>query len=372
MASARLLAALTVLLLLTGVGRAQVPDDIKIGAIRWDAWFDGAPDAKVLEQPEWRHRAPWFARWDENGRIILDGDKEYVLQAEVAYARAIGLNYFIFGYYPETGSWGRDPVFHKKLNGALRAYLALPDRQGVKFALSLNQLFPMSDVPVMAEAIAQFVAHPDYVRTETGTAPVFVLAHDGFDWSKFFGSDDKAREAIRRIRDAARAASGRELTLVIMHYTSDKAWEVAQKYGLDMVTTYSNFAPGKGPVEQTDDACILHGEAVWYRAANANVPYAPNVTLGWDNRPRKTPAVNTKNSPQGPWCVFPTEGAIKGHFARAAAFVRGQTVPVPFKTITVYAWNEFAEGIAMSPTVGDKDELQVMLKQVLGRRALVP
>lgn len=342
------LQAMLVFLLLASPAFAQVPEDIAIGAIRWDAWFDGANDQKVLEQPEWRHRAPFFARYDEKGKVHLDGDKEYVLHAEVAYARAIGLDYFIFGYYPDTGSWGRDPVFHRKLNGALSAYLKLPDRMGVKFAISFNQLFPLDDVPAMARNLANFAAHKDYMVTQTGTLPVFILGHDGLDWSKAFGSDDKARGVIQTLRKAVRDRTGKEITFVLMHYLSGKAWDTARRYGLDMVTTYSNFAPGKGAVQQEASACILHGQEVWRRAAQDRVPYAPNITLGWDDRPRKSLA-SYKASTQGPWCKLPASNDLKRQFASAVSFIRTYETSTPFRTITIYAWNEYTEGGWMAP-----------------------
>ncbi len=360
-----LLACLT--LLTAANARAQVPDDIKIGALRWDAWYEGAPDTKVLEQPEWRHRAPFFARYDESGKLHLDGDKEHVLHAEVAYARAIGLDYFIFGFYPDTGSWGRDINTHLKLNRALSSYLRLPDRMGVKFALSIHQWFPMSDLGDIAASLAKLAAHPDYMTTETGTLPVFILAHDGLDWSKFFGSDDKAREAISTLRRVTRERTGKEITFVVMYYDAIKAMDVAQRYGLDMVSTYSNFAPGKGAMESAYDSCVLHGEAVWAKAASGNVPYAPNITLGWDNRPRKAPAVNTKQSAQGPWCAPPTVDALKSHLARAATFARSQKAAVPFRTLTVYSWNEYTEGGWMAPTVTDGEAWLDTQRTAIGR-----
>lgn len=366
MKSLRSLAAAVLMLLGATSSGAQVPDDVKIGAIRWDSWYEGAPDQRVLEQPGWRHRAPFFARWDEDGRLHLEGDRTPVLQAEVAYARAIGVDYFIFGFYPETGSWGRDVDRMRKINGALRTYLALPDRMAVKFAVSINQLFPASDAPAMAEAVAGFAAHPDYMRTDGGALPVFILAHDGLDWSKFFGTDEAARSVIRLMRQRTRERTGRDIIFVILNYRSDLAWRAALAYGLDMVSSYANFAPGKGAEESSYERCALHGEGVWHRAAEAQVPYAPNVTLGWDERPRKTAAKEPQKRIQGPWCALPSPGALAGHFARAAAFARQR--PVPFRTITVYAWNEFTEGGWMAPTQGDGARWMSLLRQAIGRQ----
>ncbi len=352
---------------LAGRALAQVPDDIAIGAIRWDAWFEGVKDAKIFEHPDWRGRAPFFAEYDQNGKVHLEGDQPKVLQAEVAYARAMGLDYFIFSYYPDTGSWGRDPVFHRRLNGALSAYLKLPDRMGVKFAISFNQLFPLDEAGVMARNLANFAAHPDYMVTHSGTLPVFILGHDTLEFTKVYGTEERARSVFAAMRKAVRERTGKEITFVLMHYSSDKAWDSVRTYGLDMVTTYSNFAPGKGAVAQDSAACQIHSQNVWVRAARAGVPYAPNITLGWDNRPRRQTNHDGKGSPQGPWCLPPTMGGLADQFREAARFVVLQDARPPFRTITIYAWNEFTEGGWMTPTLGNPHAWMEELRAAIGR-----
>lgn len=354
-------------LLTAVVARAQVPDDIKIGAIRWDAWYEGAPDQKVLEQPEWKHRAPFFARYDASGALHLDGDKEHVIHAEVAYARAIGLDYFIFGFYPDTGSWGRQIDSHLKLNRALSTYLRLPDRMGVKFAISLNQLFPANDIEDIASSVATFASHQDYVRTPQGTLPIFILAHDGLDWKNFFGTDEKAREAFRVIRRMIRSQTNIDVTFIIMNYEHEKAMHAASTYGLDMVSTYTSFAPGTGSTKNTFATCAMHGEAIWAKAAAADIPYAPNITLGWDNRIRKTTHGNMHGKPPGPWCARPERQELAQHFKRAATHTSLHASQLPFPTIVVYAWNEYAEGGWMAPNLEDGSTWLADQRSAIGR-----
>lgn len=357
---------------LASAAAAQVPEGIPIGALRWDAWFEGAPDQKVFEQPEWRHRAPFFARWDETGKLHLDGDMEHVLHAEVAYARAIGLDYFVFGFYPDTGSWGRDINFSLKLDRALRSYLNLPDRMGVKFALSLNQLFPQNDIEDIADSFSTFIAHPDYMRTDQGRAPVYILSHFGNDWSKAFGSDDKARKAIETLRLKAHERAAVELIFIIMYYEPEKAFETARRYGLDMASTYSNFAPGQGAVERPFAACARHGEALWQRAMAAKVPYVPNVTLGWDDRPRHAHTVNQGGIVQGSWCGRPDPVTLAAHFEQAAKFAADPNAAFPFRSILIYAWNEWAEGGWMAPNISDGSQRLALLYNAIGRKRRIP
>lgn len=169
-----------------------------------------------------------------------------------------------------------------------------------------------------------------------------------------------------------RERTGREITFIIMNYVSDKAMDVAKRYGLDMVTTYSSFAPGKGAIESAFDVCTRHGEAQWAKAAAAGVPYAPNITLGWDTRPRLAPAVNPQKKEQGPWCGLPSRDVLQQHFAHAAEFVNKQVVAVPFRTITVYAWNEYTEGGWMAPSVTDADAWLGIQRAAIGRNRKLP
>jgi hypothetical protein len=354
------------LLAIPGLASAQVPATIPVGAIRWDAWFSGAPDEKVLAQPAWAFRAPYFARQDATGRVLMDGDAPNVLAADVAYAQAIGIDYFIFGYYPVTSQGGRDAVLLARIDRALGTYLALQDKKGIRFALSLNQLPQPEQLDALAASLAKYLSDPAAIRTPQGRVPVFVLADDGSDWVKTYGSMQGAATAVARLRQVVKQAGGPDLTLILMHYRSEQAMAAARTLGLDMVSTYSNYAPGQGSVENLPDACILHSEAVWSRAEKAGVLYAPNVTLNWDNRPRRSPLVNDKNVPQGPWCLQPGQTTLGQHFKHAADFVARNRATLPFPTIVVYAWNEFTEGGWMVPNHSGDDWTET-LRRALGR-----
>lgn len=360
---------LLLVLLIGGAAHAQVPNDIAIGALRWDSWHDGAREIRVLEQPEWAFRAPFYARHDEHGKLRLDGDKEHVLHAEVAYARAIGIDYFIFGFYPDTGSWGREASKFLKLDRALQSYLRLPDRMGVKFALSLNQLFPTTDVEDISASLASFVAHPDYMRTPSGTVPVFVFAQgaDALDLAKYFGSQDKARQAFQDMRRITRERTGREITLIILSTQLALAKEAAARYGIDMVSAYTAAAPGKDAVEIPFNACMRHAETMWDEARRNAIPYAPNITLGWDNRPRTPVGVDETIKGQGPWCASASPKELQEYFRNAEASLARQSPPPPLKSIVVYAWNEFSEGGWMAPNQGESGQKMLALRQAIGR-----
>ena len=344
-----------------------------VGAIRFDAWYPGTEEERPLEQPAWQDRVPFFALRNDDGKYVLNGDKSYVLKAEVAYARSIGLDYFIFGFYPDTGSWGRSRGHTLALDRALSTYLALPDRMGVRFAIALNQLFPNEDVPDIGETLAKLTTHPDYVRAQGGAVPVFILGLGGdTDLARFFGNDEKARAAVATLRRIVREQTGREIIFILLNFNFAKAWDSAVRFGLDMVSTYSDFAPNRGVVEVPYGDCVNQQIDLWQRAQAANVPYLPNVTLGWDNRPQQDPAFNAKPVPSGPWCAAIDPPELDRQFAAAYNAVAQGPQPRKFQSIIIYAWNEFTEGGWMPPTRGAGESRLLSLRHAIDKARPMP
>lgn len=351
-------------------GPAEIAS-VPVGAIRWDYWFPGSPEIALLEQPRWSGRVPFFARRLPDGGLEVAGDVENVLHAEVAYARAAGLDYFIFGFYPETGSWGREPGRHIRLNRALLSYLRLPDRSGVRFALSLNQSFPASDFAEMAGMLAAMVAHPDYMRTPAGTAPVFVFGHEPESWSRSLGTAERFRDAFRALRSEVRARTGTDMTVVFMHADPQRAAELARALGFDMASAYVTPA-GAGGRELPYAECGARMRGNWRRLAETGMPFLPNVTVGWDYRPRTLARGGRVDAPSSAnWCAAPDAdelGAVLRDALRVAAERREQ----PFRSVVVYAWNEFTEGGWLAPTWSEGAARIAALRAALGRGRAPP
>ena len=257
------------------------------------------------------------------------------------------------------------------LNRALTTYTRSSDPGRINFALSLNQLAPQQDWKAFCDAISYYIQDKRYQLTSNGAALVFILGHDGLDWSKFYGSDAIAHANIAEMRRIVLQKTGREIAFVLMNYDLVSAHDAAKRYGLDFTSTYTNFAPGKGATPAQFDECMKQSKRLWQRAKQLDIPYIPNITLGWDNRPRKTPAVNIRHSPQGPWCERPTAEDLRQYFRDASQPPDSGQTKSGFRTIVVYAWNEFTEGGWMAPTEGDLPSWMNDLRIAIGRnRAL--
>lgn len=347
-----------------------VPAHVPIGAIRWDNWHNESPEKEVLGKAGAEKRLPFFALRNAKGELLLNGDIEPVQLAEIAYAQAMGLDYFLFGYYPETGSWGRSPRVFLGLNRALSTFLGLPDRRGMKFALLINQLFPVADIDDVAGSIGEIAAHPDYLKTFEGAVPIFILGHDGLDWRRFFGTDAEARRAVEAIRSAVRTKSGRDSVLILMHWDAAQAKAAIGRYGLDMMSSYAQAPPRRG-VETSFSECHAGTRRAWDNALRAEVPLVPNVTLGWDPRPRdKVPAhVGTPPRPSA-WCAEASAAELRQAFDEATRLATRPGANPAFRSIVVYAWNEFTEGGWMAPDGADGPSRMARMRQAIGRQPL--
>jgi hypothetical protein len=347
-----------------------IRSDILIGAIRWDAWFDGGRDVALLRPDRFGDRIPFYARpgATPGDPLIVDGTTEHVMNAELAYARAMGVDYFLFGFYPEDGSWNRDRATHQALNRSLQTYLRMPDTYGVRFAVSLNQTFPRSDADEYIERLSSFVSRPNYVRAQDRTVPVFLFDSGRGSWSRTYGGSDAGRDLLNTLRRGVEASTGQRIVFVLLHPNPVVGQTEAANLGVPIVSTYSNFAPSDGGAVPFA-RCAAHGRSVWERAARAGVTYLPNVTLGWDTRPRAAPDETPVR--RRTWCLPPDRATLASAFADAAHFV-GTQEQAAFKSVLVYAWNEFTEGGWMVPTWANGAVGVAILRDAIGRRPTLP
>ncbi|MDX2263826.1 MAG: hypothetical protein NW215_02490 [Hyphomicrobiales bacterium] len=358
----RIIAAMVML----GAGaQALAEDRVLAGAIRWDNWRADSGMCDALDDSALQDRIPYYARRDAMGRLICEGDAPQTVAQDIAYARAAGIDYFIFGYYLETGSWRRDAKAAYALNSAYRAYLALPDRQGVKYALQFNWSFPPADIDEVSDEIVAAARHPDAVRGPTGALPVFMFTPDIERWAKGLGGVDGAAASLADIRRRVREATGAELYVVSMLFGIHKSAPIALDIGFDAISTYAN-GTGAGGRAVPYGTCAAGARGFWAAGRKLEAGFLPTVTMGWDYRPElRLKKTTVQRDPNPSWCE-PAEDAqwsqkIRDAVAEAAANARNER----FRSIVFYAWNEFNEGGWISPTKGEGDRRIRVLARAL-------
>lgn len=340
---------------------------VLVGAIRWDDWRLDSGVGDAIADPAYVNRIPYYA-WRRPDRSLgFPGDMKNALSADVEYARAAGIDYFIFGYYLQTGSWGRSVVGAKALNRAYHVYLNLPDRAGVKFALNFDWSFPVADVAAVSAAIADAARRPEQVRTADGAALVFFFTPNLEGWTKGLGGSDGARLALADIRRRVAEKTGQRLYFVALLFGIDQGGPLAKRLGFDAVSTYVTGLGG-GARAVPYATCATLARNFWRKGENLSIGFLPTVTMGWDYRPLiQRPGEYPGRDPNASWCSPGSDqewsDQIRAARSAAAADPRNNRV----KSVVIYAWNEFAEGGWIAPTVGEGVRRLDVIRRVLGR-----
>ncbi|MDR0844347.1 MAG: glycoside hydrolase family 99-like domain-containing protein [Tannerella sp.] len=184
-----------------------------------------------------------------------------------------------------------------------------------------------------------------------------------YDVQKFvenFGSLEATREAMNRLREKAVAAGlkgvhwnlvawGRPV-LPVENPPANTA-ELIRQLGFDSATSYVWIHHASLPEVQTDynqvrDAYFAH----WGRAKTEyDVPYFPNVTMGWDSSPRCD-----LNDEWGNW-GYPFTHTIGNNtpenFKTALQMTKDRLLADPDgpRILNINCWNEWTEGSYLEP-----------------------
>ena len=184
-----------------------------------------------------------------------------------------------------------------------------------------------------------------------------------YDVQKFvenFGSIDAAKEAMNLLRNKAIAAGlkGVHWNLVAwgrpvlpVENPPGNIAELIRQLGFDSATTYVWVHHAALPDTQTDynnarDAYFKH----WDKAIiEYDVPYFPNVTMGWDSSPRCD-----LDDEWGDW-GYPFTNTIgnntPANFKTALQMTKDRLLSVPDgpRILNINCWNEWTEGSYLEP-----------------------
>jgi hypothetical protein len=311
---------------------AEVSPRPIVGAIRWDAWTGGEVTAQVersLGPAEYHSRLPWFAKVEDNGRVRIDGSPQPVMDQEIAFATAAGLDYWAFLLYPESASMSR----------SLKNYLCSAQRDRINFCLILHNSFTVSEEqwPKERDRAVALLKERGY-QTVLGRRPLVYAFWDNFPAQRF--------AEFQRVAQAA----GISPYCVYMGWNPASDFRTASAKGFQAVSAYAY-----GSAEATfAGLCQAVERHYWQNALTAKVPYIPLVTTGWDKQPRKDNPVSWElNQDYHQQAAFPataTPQEIASHLERSLHFVSTNREVCAANTIIIYAWNEHDEGGWLVPT----------------------
>lgn len=314
-----------------------------IGAIRWDAWYDGSGGVVAqavqtdLSPAAFQSRAPAFATPTPAGGLTIDGDTTAEMTREIQLAQTAGIDYWAFNYYAPG-----DPM-----RNALQLYLQNPDRAAVDFALIdfAGWGATQTSYTAMMDQRAGLMAQPTYQRVAGGRPLYYVMLPSASIVSQWWGGDARNMgAALDYLRRQVTAATGENPYVVVMGAPLAAA-AFAQAVGADGISAYAVQGGDIGGTYQTlssevsaeRGAALATGEAV-----------IPTVMTGWDPSPRQQNPVPWGSSGTASYATA-TPAQIASQLGNALAWLAAHPDSTA-GTALVYAWNEFDEGGWLAPT----------------------
>ncbi len=339
---------------------------VTVGAIRWDAAYGPSAAAGTvrgemevaLSPSQFQGRAPACAvatNTPTSSTVSFAGcSTQSAIDAEINAASAVGLDYWAFCYYGQTGG-------NAELTAALNYYLSSTIKNKINYALMYfsTSLF-VSDVGTTANlnALVSAMGSSNWQKTTiSGTARplLYILLNSGS------ATAAQVSSAVASLKAAASAA-GVATPYVIGLDPGTLAGSVAL-YGLDAIGSYAYISPSTG----TYAAGYAGVEAYWATLAATGQAMIPTAITGWDLRPRKArphefqQTLATSVIPYAGLNNYVSAGTpaqIATHIGDMVTWMKANAASNPAQTGLVYSWSEYDEGgSTLSPTLGGNNAI---------------
>ena len=341
------------------------PDEPRINKLKGQGWSEWELVRKARPRFPGHHQ-PKVPLWG-----YTDESDPGVMEQKIAAASDHGIDVFIFDWY-----WDNEGIYWE--GGLEDGYMKATNKDRLRFALmwamwDFYDLFPFS----RGEPVE--VLWPGRITRETfDSACNYIIEKyfrqpsywkiDGKPYFSFysldllvesFGSIRAARKALDGFRDRARLAGFPDIHLNAVFKrtgefleSKDSAAQVnlIHELGFNSVTSYVWIHNVKLPELKTPyDSVREQYFSFWDRADSLlEVPYFPNVTVGWDPSPR-----TVQEGPYGNF-GYPYTNTISGNtparFRQALLDTRQRLLESKGpQIITINAWNEWTEGSYLEP-----------------------
>lgn len=327
----------------------------------WDLLKSARPRFEGHRQP----RTPSWGYFDES-------QPEWAaMQAD--YAAAHGIDALIFDWYWYEGR----PFLNAPLDdGFLSPEVDLPIRFALMWAnhdwLAIHPGTTAHEPPVLFEGVvdrARFDGMVEHVIRNYFVHPAYYLI-DGAPYFSIYepetlirglGGMKETAQALAYFRSRVVAAGFPDLHLNVV--LSDRAVLPGERMTSDVTSVFDAF----GAASATSYVWIHHydssrhgfpagsyaraaaaNEDVWQEArTRLDVPYFPNVTVGWDSSPRALQTDRFENRGY-PW-IATLDGTPDEFAAAMRSALRFAADGAGPKLVTVNAWNEWTEGSYLLP-----------------------
>ena len=314
-------------------------------------WPDGIGEWEVIKKGNPRfegHYQPKVPLW---GYEMDDNPK--VMEKWIDAASSHHVNVFIFDWYWYDGA----PLLESTLdNGFLKAnnrdkmqfYIMWANHDVIKNYWNVHHFKDDNSIlwtgktdwenykKIVSHVIKDYFKQPNYFKIDgKPVISVYKLAN----LIATFGNITEARKGLDYFRDEVKKAGFPGLHIQqIADAPTQALYDQAKALGLDSFTEY-NWG---GPHPQDYIQWASRGTGRYAQWEKYDIPYFPNVAIGWDNTPRfpkvgKEDVIHYNNTPQ----------SFAAFLLRAKQYADAH--PQQTKLITIYAFNEWVEGAYLLP-----------------------
>ncbi|MFF0267092.1 hypothetical protein [Kribbella sp. NPDC004536] len=257
--------------------------------------------------------------------VNSNGATQAIMDQEIQYAAAAGIDYWAFVYYPQ------DP-----LSRARNFYLSSAHKNDVNWCALLDGNFTGAFDANLA-ALAPHFAESNYQKV-LGDRPLLY----------FLSGATATNVASTRAKAAELGVA--DPYIVVMAWTAQSAADLKTSVGADAVSRYAT-----GGTNGATYASLASAEAgLWTDYATAGGQVVPTVSTGWDNRPRYDYPVSwiaDYASLKNNWVQQATPTEIANHLGAAVQWNGAHSANAAANAVLIYAWNEFDEGGWICPTL---------------------
>ena len=313
-----------------------------VGAIRWDAWvgdrdtgntapadkeglFVGQQVERSLTPEKYHFRLPWFASILDDGTIKADGAKQEIIDREIRYAMAAGIDYWAFCYYSGAMAEPR------------QMYLDSMYRNGMKWCYIFGG--PFRDNDVLDGVIAE-INTETYLTTSDGRPVIYLFPGVQI-------------ETADQFNNAWEEGKIKQQPYFIAMGASLGADDLIKAKG-DALSAYTYSGTNGVPYENIIDGQLkLYERQKRYGQNGAQV--VPIVSMGWDKRPRYDNPVSWELAGaegfKDQWVEQPSNDEIAKSLEQALEWNEANKKNTVFNSVILYAWNEYDEGGWINPTL---------------------
>ena len=319
--------------------------DIQIGAYFFDGWSGKNRYADDPDQP-WAKNAPTHLtkRFVEEfqGREPLwgwRGDSQEIVEKQIDLAADNGIDFFLFCWYwrDNKGSINTQAIENESLHTQMHMYLKAKNKERLKFALLVanhggSEIVGADNWEAAARYWMKYFKDEQHVTVD-GKPLVVIFNSSGID-----------KESTDRMQQVAIDNGFPGLVIAGCGNPSPEA-------GFTHRTHY-NIVPGyaAGSEEHAYSELVEAHKKNWI--GTEEMPYIPEITVGWDKRPWEGP--DGRGGGEGWYYPDRTPEQVENFVRDAISWMdENPTKTTKERIVLLYAWNENGEGGYLMPTKGD-------------------